>query len=334
MKVSFSISDLNELFAEVSQQTDSAIITHEHEQAIKFPSLICNGWMRKFQLRPGLELIVQDLKFQDNFILEAEYNELNIAFGISFCLNGSTQGKVYGTEEEYNLASGQGNLGFALKHKGTMEYQVGQQVTVVSLIMEPRMFDSFIDSQITHIPNQLQQIINGKNSCFYVQHFKMTSAMKIAAQQIINCPYQGLTEKLYLEAKGIEILAYYTEKLLDLPNDSQQIINLKSDDINRIYYAKEILFKNFQNPPSLINLAKLVGLNDYKLKVGFRYCFGNTVFGCLHDYRMEEAKKLLKTKKLNINQVARCIGYASVTSFSSAFRKKFGVSPSVYRAST
>ena len=47
---------------------------------------------------------------------------------------------------------------------------------------------------------------------------------------------------------------------------------------------------------------------------------------------MEEAKKLLETKKINIKQVARSVGYASETSFSSAFRKKFGVSPSVYRA--
>ncbi|MEO0968088.1 MAG: helix-turn-helix transcriptional regulator, partial [Cyanobacteria bacterium J06639_18] len=59
----------------------------------------------------------------------------------------------------------------------------------------------------------------------------------------------------------------------------------------------------------------------------------NTVFGCLHEYRMETAKKLLEVKKSNINQIAHSVGYASETSFSSAFRKKFGVSPSVYRAS-
>ena len=72
MKVSFSVSDLNELFAEVSQQTDSAIITEKYEQVLKFPSLIADGWMRKIQLRQGLELMVHDLKFLENFILEAE----------------------------------------------------------------------------------------------------------------------------------------------------------------------------------------------------------------------------------------------------------------------
>lgn len=332
MKVSFSVSDLNELFAELSQQTGSAIIADKYEQVLKFPSVIADGWMRKVQLRSGLELMVQDLKFKDNFILETEYNELNIAFGIGFCLTGSALGKIYGVDEEFYLAANQGSLGFALKQKGNMEFQGKQRITVVDLIMEPMMFSTFIDSQSMHIPTEFQQIINGKYHSFYIQNFQMTSGMKMAAQQILNCPYHGLTRQLYLESKGIEILAYYNELLLQQPTSSRQVINLKPDDISRIYYAKEILFKNFKNPPSLIELAKLVGLNDYKLKAGFRQYFGNTVFGCLHDYRMEEAKKLLETKKLNINQVARSVGYASETSFSSAFRKKFGVSPSVYRA--
>ena len=332
MKVSFSISDLNELFAEISQQTGSVIINSKYEQVLKFPSFIGDGWMGRVQLRPGIELIIENLKLRDNLILEAEYNEANVAFGIGFCLAGNAIGKLYGIDEEFYVTSGQGSLVFALKQQGSMKYQLGQRITVASLIIEPMMFNTFIDTQLMYIPTELKQIINGDYSSFYIQNFQMTSVMKMAAQQIINCPYQGLTRRLYLEGKGIEILAYYTELLSKQPVSSQQVINLKPDEINRIYYAKEILFKNFQNPPSLIDLAKLVGLNDYKLKVGFRHCFGNTVFGCLHDYRMEEAKKLLETKKLNINQVAHSVGYASENSFSSAFRKKFGVSPSTYRA--
>ncbi|MEM7714347.1 MAG: hypothetical protein AAF349_12375, partial [Cyanobacteria bacterium P01_A01_bin.68] len=249
MKVSFSVSDLNELFAEVSQQTDSAIIAGKYEQVLKFPSLIADGWMRKIQLRPGLELMVHDLQFQENFILEAEYNELNIAFGIGFCLTGSARGKLYGVEEEFYLNSGEGSLGFALQQKGNMEFQARQRITVVDLIMEPMMLNNFIDSEEMHIPIQLQQIINGNFNSFYTQNFEMTSVMKMAVQQIFNCPYQGLTRRLYLESKGIEIIAYYNELLLQQTGSSRQRINLKSDEINRIYYAKEILFKNFKNPP-------------------------------------------------------------------------------------
>ncbi|MDF5721948.1 MAG: AraC family transcriptional regulator, partial [Rhizonema sp. PD37] len=97
-------------------------------------------------------------------------------------------------------------------------------------------------------------------------------------------------------------------------------------------YAREILLKNLDNPPSLIQLARQVGLNDRKLKLGFRYCFGTTVFGYLHDYRMELAHKLLIEKNMNVTQVARKVGYASLSSFHHAFRKKFAVNPKSFHS--
>ncbi|MEO0969356.1 MAG: hypothetical protein AAFX80_13765, partial [Cyanobacteria bacterium J06639_18] len=285
MKVSFSNSNVNELFAEISHQTGSTqigstIVTSNYEQTLKYPSLIGDGWIRRVQLRPGLELmIIQDFKVADSVVLETEYNESKDNFGISFYLTGSSVAKLSNVEEEFNFLSGQGSLGFFLEHQAAMKYPIGQRITVVSLMFQPREFNTFIDTQLMCLPSQLKQIANGKyDSSFYMHNFQMNSVMKMATQQIINCPYQGLIRKLYLESKGIELLAYYAELLSQQAVSSQQIINLKSDEVNRIYHAKEILFKNFQNPPSLINLAKLVGLNDYKLKIGFRQCFGNTVF--------------------------------------------------------
>jgi len=45
---------------------------------------------------------------------------------------------------------------------------------------------------------------------------------------------------------------------------------LRLADIERIHEARDILISNMQNPPSLFNLARQVGLNDTKLKRGFR----------------------------------------------------------------
>jgi AraC-like DNA-binding protein len=105
---------------------------------------------------------------------------------------------------------------------------------------------------------------------------------------------------------------------------------LQADDIERIYQARDILRDRFKNPPSLINLAHQVGLNDYKLKIGFRHVFGTTTFGYLHSYRMEQASQLLRERHLSVTAVAKAVGYASRSSFVKAFQKKFGVSPSRY----
>ena len=79
-----------------------------------------------------------------------------------------------------------------------------------------------------------------------------------------------------------------------------------------------------------MELAHEVGLNDYKLKQGFRHLFGKTVFGYLRDYRMEQAQHLLQQSNLTITQVAAQVGYRNPEAFSTAFRRTFAISPKAY----
>ena len=85
--------------------------------------------------------------------------------------------------------------------------------------------------------------------------------------------------------------------------------------------------RDIEHPPSLMMLAKLSGLNDYKLKRGFRQVFGSTVFGYLRTYRMEQARQLLLERKMTVSEVARSVGYSSLSRFSLAFKQQFGVLP-------
>jgi AraC-like DNA-binding protein len=111
---------------------------------------------------------------------------------------------------------------------------------------------------------------------------------------------------------------------------AHQPVPLKSDDVARLYAASEILTQRANDPPSLLELARQVGLNDYKLKQGFLQVFGTTVFGFLHDYRLKRSQQLLISGEMSVTQVAHTVGYASLPSFSKAFRKKYGSSPITY----
>ena len=57
---------------------------------------------------------------------------------------------------------------------------------------------------------------------------------------------------------------------------------------------------------------------------------GITVHDLIQNIRMEQAARLLTEQKINITQVAYAVGYSSQPSFSAAFRKHFGVSPTEY----
>lgn len=102
---------------------------------------------------------------------------------------------------------------------------------------------------------------------------------------------------------------------------------IKEHDLERIHQAKTIVEQNLLNPCSLIELTHKVGLNDFKLKKGFREVLGTTVFGYLYDLRMEKAKMLLKDGK-PVSEAAYEVGYKNAHHFTKAFKKKFGSLPS------
>ncbi len=58
-------------------------------------------------------------------------------------------------------------------------------------------------------------------------------------------------------------------------------------------HAREYLLEHALQPPSLTELAKIAGINEFKLKQGFKQVFNNTVYGYLSDYKLNQARELL-----------------------------------------
>ncbi|MBW4567884.1 MAG: AraC family transcriptional regulator [Tolypothrix carrinoi HA7290-LM1] len=95
--------------------------------------------------------------------------------------------------------------------------------------------------------------------------------------------------------------------------------------------SKDILIHNLNSPPSLLDLARQVGLNDRKLKEGFLLVFGTTVFGYLQTHRMLQGKQLLAERSLSVAGVAHAVGYTSPSRFCDAFKRQFGITPKAYQ---
>ncbi len=143
---------------------------------------------------------------------------------------------------------------------------------------------------------------------------------------IVSCSYPDDLKKMFLLSKTIELLVLQARKFAQASDLKDPFI--KSDyDKQRITFVKEVLLKNMQSPPSLKQLATMAGINEYKLKKGFKEMFGNSVFGYLSDLRLNTAKEELQKKEKTISDISFYLGYSSVQHFSGAFKKKFSVSP-------
>lgn len=95
--------------------------------------------------------------------------------------------------------------------------------------------------------------------------------------------------------------------------------------------AIQHLTAHLRSPPTLENLAQLLGTHEKRLSKAFRETLGQTVFEYLREKRLERSKRLLIETSLTIAAIAEEIGFASAANFATAFRERHGETPSGYR---
>lgn len=151
-----------------------------------------------------------------------------------------------------------------------------------------------------------------------------------AIDAILNCGYEDGMKQMFFFSKAIEILVLQADAFNNAANRSKSVIKTAYDK-ERILYAREYLTEHVDNPPNLASLAKLAGLNEYKLKYGFKELFNITAFGFVAEKRLELAKRYLLDEQKTVGETASLLGYSSIQHFSAAFKKKYGVSPNKIR---
>ena len=169
----------------------------------------------------------------------------------------------------------------------------------------------------------LQQLVNPKAAYVEGPSFFMSPEMQHIVDQVFNNKYEGKAKMVFFKSQMTSLLAHFFGQLSIVSEDT-----ISADERQRLQRAKEILSDNLDNPPSLSELSKEIGLNTFKLKKNFKELFGVPVFKYLQNERLTTAHNLLRNNQLSIQEAAWHVGYDSLSSFSNAFAKKFGFRPS------
>lgn len=311
-----------DLMREAHETGHNSSSADEFDVIYKYPLSLGQGSWRELELGDGLYLAIYDYQVHEHTIVSIPECEHPLEY--DFCISGSycSEGTIF------NM----GQYGFCGSGVAKTEiFQIVEQKQVknINLHMAPEIFRALI-GECGELPGELQHLIKQPIYEYYQRSGATTPAMQIVLQQILHCPYQGAVKRVYLHSKVMELMALLLEQEAEVKTGEAKVFSLKRDDIERIHYAREILLQNLDNPPSLINLALQVGLNDYSLKRGFRQVFGQTVFGYLHDYRLKQAQQILLAGEMKVTEVAQAVGFGDRSYFAASFRKKFGMNPKQY----
>jgi AraC-like DNA-binding protein len=316
--------NINELTEEFLKKGGLSSRKENFETLWHWPDKIGEGSVREIDLRPGLKIVIVDCQPDGKLAIDMEIGASPLGF--NFFLSGmaqSTTTQMRSKKESFIISTGQTCIGYYPKSFCTIEPIGKQPLRVLNIMVTFQLCADLTKDLSDLLSAGLHSIVEGTDQRNYHRLGTMTASMHIAISQILNCPYHGLTRRVFFEGLALELIAH----LMAIDTLPKNPPALRPSDQEKIHHAKEILIRDLENPPTLFKLARLVGLTHTKLNRGFREIYGTTVFGYLHKIRLERARLLLEEQRMNVTEVAFTVGYNSLPSFSSAFSKHFGLKP-------
>jgi AraC-like DNA-binding protein len=96
--------------------------------------------------------------------------------------------------------------------------------------------------------------------------------------------------------------------------------------------AKDLVDRSYAEPLDVIALARQAHVSPYHFSRRFKEAFGETPHQYVLTRRVERAQELLRNTDLSVTEICLEVGFQSLGSFSAAFHKVAGVTPTAYRA--
>ena len=175
-----------------------------------------------------------------------------------------------------------------------------------------------------------ERIINGQPVILTDDWGAVDPAIHQVIDQIIHHRYTGDLQRLFLLSKSIELLVCCAESCERAGKTQAQFLKSPADK-EKILAARDLVNARIDSPPSLSEIARAIGLNEYKLKRGFKETFNTTVFGYLTAQRLCLARRYLLDTQKTAAEIAFELGYSTPQHFNNAFKKHFGHTPDMVR---
>lgn len=243
-----------------------------------------------------------------------------------FCIEGSSHSRLQGSSKNFTtFGANQHNLIYMPYYEGKLELPEYADMKMLEINLTLEFFQRIASEDFPVFKSFFENIRSKSHGILGKHNRTITPRMQWLIKEIVECKQKGYLKRLFLEAKILELFMLQVE-MFEEPQLQKQAF-LKKKDVDKIVHAQHIILANINTPYTLLELSRQVGINDFKLKRGFKEVFGNTVFGYIHQIRMERAKEKLLQGEMNISEVADYTGYKNRTHFSAAFKKTFGFSP-------
>ncbi len=278
------------------------------------------------QFNTELNVHYTSFKSYKNLIIQAE--DSTPFFCLSFILNGTSIFKNCYMDKEIKCSGSQATLHYIKQGKGWANVMGNQQQEFFELQFPPEIFYSLSEDTSSKIDRFLKRSSSEMAIIDLNYQITVSSEMRMIIEQITNCNFSGKIKEVYYKNKASELLMLYISAL----ENKEHYFSAENKDKKKIQQAKEFILSNPPNKLlSLKEISLASGINEFKLKKGFKELFGTCVSQFMIDRKLQHAYELILNSDMSISEISSIAGYSYPQHFSKAFKKHYGKSPSKLR---
>lgn len=170
------------------------------------------------------------------------------------------------------------------------------------------------------------RVLEGRAASITEAHHIASSQIMDIVTELVHFRYPGTMPRLYIKSKIVDLLRLSIENIYTSDNELTPF-GISNTDLKALTGVREFILANLDNPGTLPEIAIRAGMNEFKLKTGFRKAFGKSVIAFVHEERLLRAKALITETDVPMKVIAAKAGYRSLSNFTTAFRKLFGYPP-------
>lgn len=197
----------------------------------------------------------------------------------------------------------------------------------VALYLQDGFLDLFLDEGCDQL-RELREVVDAIGlSHVYFRAVPINHRVAELVDQLIRNPYGDQRRLFFAEAKCTELICETIELWRTQRLSPPGGLVVTPRDLESLEYVRGLILKDLATVHSIDSLARKAGLNSTKLKAGFKFLFGCTIYQFTLKARMEHALQLLTKEKLPVGTVADQVGYQHQSSFTFAFGQYFGFPP-------
>ena len=288
-------------------------------QRFTLPAEAGIGHTDRLQLADGLALALSDMTPRHDLIEDSVVERARPALTITVALDGRSS-CLENRGRRFDFLAGHTTVAAFAQARARRRFVAGERVRQLRVIADEALLERYGSVGVlarTGGDRGADHLFFGATPAG-VQAYACTLAQLHARQG-------GLMD---LHIGALSLLAEQCRQLH--PQPSAAVPSHAAADADRVARAHALMHEHYARPLTVAYLAMAVGLNEFKLKQGFRALYGTSPHRRLTDIRMRHARDLLEAGE-RVSTVSHKVGYQHLASFSAAFSRYYGHSPKSVR---